>query len=127
MGRRGPEPLHDKREAYARLIAEGVPSVRACRMVGINPRTGKRWRNGRRLAAGRRVVDYPAVITTAPTKQYSPRYLSEDERVHLADLRQEGRGVRDIAALMQRSPSTVSRELRRGADDTRRYRPFRKD
>ena len=49
MGHRGPEPLHDKREAYARLIAEGIPSVRACRMVGINPRTGKRWRNGRRI------------------------------------------------------------------------------
>ncbi len=124
MGRRGPEPLHDKREAYARLIAEGVPSVRACRIVGVNPRTGKRWRNGRRLASGRSVIDYPPVITTAPTKQYSPRYLSEDERVRLADLRLEGRSVRDIAALMDRSPSTVSRELRRGADDAGRYRPW---
>lgn len=124
MGHRGPEPLHDKREAYARLIAEGIPSVRACRMVGINPRTGKRWRNGRRITSGGRVLDLPAVITNAPTKQYSPRYLSEDERVHLADLRQEGRTVRDAAALLGRSPSTVSRELRRGADDAGRYRPF---
>lgn len=40
MGRRGPEPLHDKRDEFARLIAEGVPSVRACRIVGINPGTG---------------------------------------------------------------------------------------
>ncbi|MGH2511088.1 MAG: helix-turn-helix domain-containing protein [Candidatus Limnocylindrales bacterium] len=51
MGRRGPSPDHAKREAFATLIAEGVPSARACRMVGIHPRTGKRWRNGRRLAS----------------------------------------------------------------------------
>ena len=124
MGRRGPEPLHDKRDEFARLIAEGVPSARASRMVGVNPRTGKRWRNGRRLACGRSVIDYPPVITTAPTRQYSPRYLSEDERVQLADLRLEGRGLRDIAVRMARSPSTVSRELARGSDDRGRYRPF---
>ncbi len=75
MGRRGPEPLHDKRDEFARLISEGVPSARASRIVGINPRTGKRWRNGRRLVAGRRVLDLAPVITTAPPRQYSPRYL----------------------------------------------------
>ena len=47
MGRRGPKPDYAKREAFAKLIAGGVPSLRACRMVGINPKTGKRWRNGR--------------------------------------------------------------------------------
>jgi hypothetical protein len=72
----------------------------------------------------RRVLDLAPVITTAPTKQYSPRYLSEDERVHLADMRREGRPIRDAAALMARSPSTISRELRRGADDSGRFRPF---
>ena len=40
MGRRGPEPDHAKREAFARLISEGVPSLRASRIVGIN---GSRW------------------------------------------------------------------------------------
>ena len=124
MGRRGPSPDHDKREAFARLIAEGVPSARASRMVGINPRTGKRWRNGRRLASGGRVLDLAPVITTPPTKHYSPRYLSEDERVHLADLHREGRSMREIGALMTRSPSTISRELGRGADDHGRFRPF---
>ena len=63
MGRRGPSPDYAKREAFARLIAEGVPSARACRMVGINPRTGKRWRNGRRIPSGGRVLNLPPVIT----------------------------------------------------------------
>ena len=126
MGRRGPSPDHAKREAYGRLIAEGVPSARACRMVGIHPRTGKRWRNGRRIASGGRVLNLPPVITvtSVPFKRYSARYLSEDERVRLADLRREGHTMREIAALMGRSPSTVSRELARGADAVGRYRPF---
>ncbi len=66
MGRRGRKPHHAKREAFARLIAEGVPSARACRMVGIYPRTGKRWRNGRRITSGGRVLDLPPVITVSP-------------------------------------------------------------
>ena len=64
MGRRGPEPDHAKREAFARLIREGVPSQRASRIVGINPRTGKRWRNGRRITSGGNVLDLPPVITS---------------------------------------------------------------
>jgi len=126
MGRRGRKPLYAKREAFARLIAEGVPSARACRMVGICRRTGTRWRNGRRIKSGGRVLNLPPVITVSPNpeKRYSPRYLSEDERVRLADLRREQRTMREIAALMGRSTSTISRELARGADAAGRYRPF---
>ena len=118
MGRRGPEPDYAKREAFARLISEGVPSLRACRMVGINRQTGKRWRNGRRIRSGGRVLHLPPVITpiALAVRRYSPRYLSEDERIRLADLRREGRSMREIAALMGRSPSTISRELARGAE-----------
>ncbi len=126
MGRRGPAPDHAKREAFGRLIADGIPSARACRMVGIHPRTGKRWRNGRRITSGGRVLTLPPVITVAAVhaKRHSPRYLSEDERVRLADLRREKRTLREIAALMGRSPATISRELARGADAAGRYRPF---
>ncbi len=126
MGRRGRKPLYAKRQAFARLIAEGVPSARACRMVGICRRTGTRWRNGRRIKSGGRVLNLPPVITVSPNpeKLYSPRYLSEDERLRLADLRRERRTMREISALMGRSISTISRELARGADAAGRYRPF---
>ena len=91
-------------------------------MVGVYRRTGKRWRNGRRIVSGGRVLNLPPVITTLPVqKRYSPRYLSEDERVRLADLRRERRTMREIAALMGRSLSTISRELARGADAAGRY------
>ncbi|MQA17786.1 MAG: IS30 family transposase, partial [Pseudonocardiaceae bacterium] len=55
----------------------------------------------------------------------SPRFLSEDERILIADRRKAGRTMREIADELGRSPSTVSRELRRNRDPrTGQYRPF---
>ena len=96
-------------------------------MVGIHPRTGKRWRNGRRIAPDGRVLNVPPVIISVPPvpeKRSSPRYLSPDERVRLADLRRERRTMREIAALMGRSLSTISRESAGGADAVGRYGPL---
>lgn len=124
-GRRGVAPQTAKREQFARLIARGVPNAEACRMVGINRRTGTRWRHGREItsSSGRR-LHYPPVITTRKA-EISDRYLSEDERVRIADLHRGGHTVRSIATELGRSPSTISRELRRNADTgDGRYRPF---
>ena len=60
-------------------------------------------------------LHYAAVIDTRK-QVISERYLSEDDRVAIADLRGAGFGVRAIAAQLGRSPSTVSRELRRNRD-----------
>ena len=109
-GRPGPAPQTAKREWFARLIARGVSNAEACRIVGVNPRTGKRWRHGRTITTGRgRRLHYPPVITTRKA-EVSPRYLSEDERVAIADLHRRGDTVRAIAADLGRSPSTISRE-----------------
>jgi len=124
-GRPGPAPQTAKREEFARLIASGVSSAQACRVVGINPRTGKRWRHGRTItsSSGRR-LHYPPVIITRK-REIAPRFLSEDERVVIADLRRRGHGVRAIASATGRSPATISRELRRNLDPTSgQYRPF---
>jgi IS30 family transposase len=43
------------------------------------------------------------------------RYLSLAEREQIALLRARDEGVREIARQLERSPSTVSRELRRNA------------
>ena len=121
----GPAPQVEKREEFVRLIARGVPNAEACRIVGINRRTGTRWRFGRTITgSGEQPLHYAPVIST-PTAEISPRYLSEDERIKIADLRRAGLGVRDIAARTSRSPATISRELRRNQDpETCRYRPF---
>ena len=53
----------------------------------------------------------PTVTLAAP----SGRYLSFAEREEIALLRAGGCGVREVARRLGRSPSTISRELRRNA------------
>jgi IS30 family transposase len=57
-------------------------------------------------------------------RRISPRFLSQDERIEIADLRHAGWSIRQIAHRLGRAPSTVSRELRRNATGSRGYRPF---
>ena len=96
--RPGPAPQTSKREQFARLIARGIPNAEACRLVGVNRRTGTRWRFGREItgSSGQK-LHYPAMINTRK-REISPRYLSEDERVRIADLDRAGHSVRAIAA-----------------------------
>lgn len=96
----------------------------------------------RRLAAGDRVVVIAAELGVSrswvstvrrqaggvfePIKDYSGRYLSEVERWEIARLVEAGHGVREVAVLMGRSASTISRELRRNLDPRlQRYVPGR--
>ena len=124
-GRPGAAPQTAKREQFARLIARGTSNAEACRIVGINSRTGKRWRHGRTVTSSSGLrLHYPPV-TGALEREISSRFLSEGERVVIADLRRRGRAVRGIAAELGRSPATVSRELRRNRDPgSGQYRPF---
>lgn len=54
---------------------------------------------------------------------HSDRYLSEDERIIIADKHRAGESVRAIATVLGRAPSTVSRELRRNRNPAGQYRP----
>jgi transposase, IS30 family len=117
----GRKRLARERAAYLDLVRKGVSSREACRIVGINYRTGKRWRNGRNRT-GRKAGASP--ITRAVPPYAWSRYLREDERIHIADRRREKATIRQIAAELGRSPATISRELRRNAHpDTGDYRP----
>jgi transposase, IS30 family len=117
------KPLTAKRELYFRLMRQGLSSSEACRQVGINRRTGKRWRYGRRVLVNGRVYTY-GPISAAPS-MISARFLSEQERLHIADLHRLGRSIRAIARKMGRAASTISRELCRNADPTSgAYHPY---
>jgi len=125
-GRPGVEPLSGQRAWFARLIAQGVSNTDACRTVGVNRRTGTRWRFGRSVptAAGS-VREYPPVFNK-PVVVLSPRFLSENERAVIAHEHDRGTTVRATAMLLGRSPSTASRELRRNTDPAGVYgRPSR--
>jgi IS30 family transposase len=103
MAIRGRKRRLELESEYWQLIQSGVGTVEACKRLGIGRKTGYRWRmeNGglppERLAEDAR----------------SNRYLSLLERQRIATLRRDGLGVREIARLLGRAPSTVSRELQR--------------
>ncbi|MCX5129469.1 IS30 family transposase [Streptomyces sp. NBC_00347] len=114
----GRQRLIREREEYFRLVDQGVSYREAARLVGIDLRTGKRWRNGRNASG--RTKAAPPVDPAAPhrdlvtrTEPTSSRYLCEDDRIHIADRLRENASIRQIAAELGRSPSTVSREIRR--------------
>nr|WP_203218107.1 IS30 family transposase [Nocardia terpenica] len=94
-------------------------------MVGVNERTGREWRNGRTDPKRRRLPAHLEWVASTG----EARYLSEAERIHIADRRREKAGIRTIAAELGRSPSTISREIRRngmplrGNESRWAYRP----
>src|SRR5215207_900769 len=93
----------DHRRRFWLAIARGDTSVEAAAFAGVSGPVGVRWfREGGGM---------PTVSLHAP----SARYLCFAEREDIAMLRAEGKGVREIARSMDRSPSTISRELRRNA------------
>ncbi|WP_406087343.1 IS30 family transposase [Kitasatospora purpeofusca] len=102
-------------------MEQGHTNVQACRIIGIDSRTGRKWRNGR--SADRRQKAAPPINAVVPPSGPS-RYLTEDERIHIADRLREKATIRAIAAELGRSPSTVSRETRRnGHLGSGAYRP----
>ena len=115
----------EKQQRYVQLIAQGVNNSEACRLVGINRKTGNRWRYGRRVrnSAGALVIYPPVKIIESRPR--SPRYLSEQERIRIADLLAAKISVRGIAEELGRAPSTVSRELARNTGRGTGYRATR--
>ncbi|MET9588006.1 helix-turn-helix domain-containing protein [Streptomyces sp. NPDC006539] len=109
-GGKGGRRLTREREVYLQLTSQGYSSTEVCRIVGINLRTGKRWRNGHQSPADGKPK--PPISAEAPVASPSC-YLREADRIHIADRLREKASIRQIAAELGRSPSTISREMRR--------------
>lgn len=78
-------------------------TVEACRQLG------NQQEDRLPVAVGERPLPPERVSDTLR----SGRYLSLLERKRITALRERGLGIREIADLMDHSPSTISRELRR--------------
>jgi IS30 family transposase len=93
----------EHRQRFWLAIARGLSSEDAAVEAGVSGPVGVRWfREGGGMPS----------VTLAPA---SGRYLSFAEREEIAILRAQGAGVREIARQVGRSPSTISREMRRNA------------
>ncbi|WP_372504995.1 helix-turn-helix domain-containing protein, partial [Lentzea flava] len=79
----GRKKLVAERHAYLDLVARGVGTNEACRVVGVSRATGYRWRHGRASAAraGREADRRPP----ARPEPCTGRFLSVDERIVIAD------------------------------------------
>lgn len=61
-----------------------------------------------------RCTDAPEPVAAQKAESDGPsRYLGETDRIHIADRLRKKASVRAIAAELGRSPSTISREIRR--------------
>lgn len=124
--RKGPgrRPQSAKRQRFLWLIARGWSVYGARREVGVSRTTGANWSRGYKVYKDGEVVGRVPALDPLMLAPLSVRFLSQDERLEIADLRRAGHPIRRIAATVGRSPSTVSRELRRNARADGQYRPF---
>jgi IS30 family transposase len=108
------------------LRAQGWSIRGAAREVGISRSAAGNWTRGYTVYRDGQAVKFVEPLDRLEVRQISARYLSQQERIEIADLHHEGVGVREIARRVGRSPSTISRELKRNRTGGRRpgYRPF---
>ena len=99
----------EDRVRFWEAIAEGVKTEDAALEAGVSSPVAFRWF---RHAGG---------VNPGLPPTVSGRYLKFGEREDIPMFRAQGLGVREIARRLDRSPSTISRELRRNAS-TRTFR-----
>ena len=119
----GRRPLSAKRQRFVELRERGWSIAAAAREVGVSRTAGHNWSRGYKTYRHGQVAGFVPGLDRLAVREVSARFLSQDERIEIADLRRAGLGVRQIAAELARAPSTISRELRRNAAATG-YRPF---
>jgi hypothetical protein len=65
----------------------------AAREVEASPAAGQNWASGYTLYRDGKTVKTVAPLDRLAVRKISPRYLSEDERIQIADLRRDGVSV----------------------------------
>ena len=120
----GRRPLSAKRQRFLQLRQQGWSIRAAAREAGVSRASGNRWSSGYKTYRHGQVTGFVPALDPRAMRRISARFLSQDERVEIADLRRAGWSIRQIAAQLGRAPSTISRELHRNATQTGGYRPF---
>jgi transposase, IS30 family len=96
---------------YFELIRQGLSGAEAARGVGVSLSCGSLWF----IDAGRvSFIETPI----------SPRYLSQDDRIEIADGIARGEPVKQIAARIGKSHQSVYREIARNRKPDGRYQPW---
>lgn len=107
----GRRPQSAKRQRFMDLRARGWSVRAAAREVGVSRSAATNWARGYKTYRNGVVVGFVPRLDPFAVSQISPRYLSQDERIEIANLRRSGLSMRAIADRLGRAPSTISREL----------------
>jgi transposase, IS30 family len=100
------------KKRYMELLREGYKGAAAARVVGVSTSLGSHWF----LEAGGMLVP-----DTGPV---SPRFLTQDDRIAIADGLHAGTAVKQIAVSIGKSFQTVYREVRRNSKPDGSYQPW---
>src|SRR4051812_2975837 len=96
---------------YFQLIRTGMSGAAAAERVGVSLSCGSLWF----IDAGR---------VTFVEEPISPRFLSQDDRIEIADGLLRGEAVKAIAARIGKSYQSVYREIKRNRKPDGRYQPW---
>ncbi|WP_405652606.1 helix-turn-helix domain-containing protein [Streptomyces sp. NBC_00019] len=99
------------RRQYFELVRQGLKGAAAARQVGVSTSCGSKWF----IEAGSMII---------PDGSISPRFLTQDDRIAIADGLRAGKPPTAIAAAIRKSTSTVYREIARGKKDDGSYDPW---
>jgi hypothetical protein len=100
------------KKRYFELLRQGYKGAAAARVVGVSTSCGSLWF----LGAGGMLVPDPGPV--------SPRLLTQDDRIAIADGLQAKQSVQAIAASIDKSFQSVYREIRRNSKPDGRYQPW---
>ncbi|GAA1874421.1 helix-turn-helix domain-containing protein [Myceligenerans crystallogenes] len=97
---------------YFELIRSGISGQKAAAVVGVSASAGSNWY----IEAGS--------MTVVDEKPISSRYLSQDDRIEIADGLAAGERVKQIAARIGKSYQSVYKEIARNKKADGRYQPW---
>lgn len=93
----GRRPLSAKRQRFMELRARGWSIRAAAREVGVSRSAATNWTSGYKVFRNGVEVRFVPPLNRLEVREISPRFLSEDERIEIGDLRRAGLSMRAIA------------------------------
>ena len=78
------------------LRERGWSIAAAAREVGVSRSAANNWARGYKVYRKGRVVGFVSPLDRLAVREISARYLSQDERIEIADLRRAGLSIRQV-------------------------------
>lgn len=99
----GRRPQSAKRRRFMELRGRGWGISAAAREVGVSRTAANNWAFGYKVYRKGQLVGAVTPVDRLAVREISARYLSQDERIMIADLHHAGLSLRKIAAQLGRA------------------------